>query len=147
MYGFDENYPRERGYCDPSDENHENHVWTGDFNCGSFGLGRDGWYVPSGWHSRIDFGSAARSVELDNPEWRRVKSWVGVPKNRTLLAFRIEERYSGDFHFLLRVGGKWWHKMGWTAIAPVRFAVTRAWRCGYHLYNSEIAWFVRVDED
>jgi len=131
-----------------------------DFNCGGFALGTFDWFAPYSYdvlaypdhEEGVDpddaFESMVEDIEIAFPFLLQVNSYRHVPKRFNVIGFRLERQDSwneedqiGDFHFILRYRGKWYHKAGGNEIDyfPTTDLQGQMW-CGR--YDSDIAWFV-----
>lgn len=123
---------------------------TWDYNCGGFALNTFTWYCPArnfdfdykesiygmGDNDFFDllFGTdcystremyyatrrCVRAMLHDFDDLRIIKDLKELAQNEYAIAFRISGEMD-DFHFMRRTkSGKWFHKMGATAIRPIK---------------------------
>lgn len=96
---------------------------------------------------------ATKTMLKDFPNLRELslEEVKGLPKEKKLIAFRIgykynrtwicfdkfEHSYDYDFHYVVRLKGSWFEKMGSSSIRKVKFQF-ESWENGYLTYDSRI---------
>lgn len=126
------------------------------YNCGGYALGTKDWFRPyktTHRGARADYQKLLQDNNYDYDEIlekcstfiiknssgniRRVEEDEEIRKDENLVAFRIGMH---DFHFMVRKGKNWFHKMGVENIQRIKkkYVFAESWN---YAYDSDIIFF------
>lgn len=131
-----------------------------NFNCGGFAFGSLNWYIPESYEQGQTqekmLEECTRDILRDFPDLVRVAHPGAVPKRFDVIGFRLAwfpdktcyypHGEVDDLHFILRHGGKWFHKPGCDPVDKMnrKTALKMPWpRWNNNDYDSDIVWFAR----
>ena len=142
-----------RDYEDPLSLNKTTSLF--DYNCYGFAFHSLDWEEPAhydlGQKPEKMLSECVKDILREHPDYKLCGSYNDVPESEDCVGFRIsvykypqcEDEVVGDFHFILRHKGKWYHKPGSWEIEEVNFEIEEPWPHHNKPYNSEIHWFTR----